>query len=65
MSNQQHEKPIKVTISDPETGAVLDEQIVSNDYMLICAGKRYVKNIQIMGRTHMIAIASNWPVTGR
>jgi len=52
--------PVKVTVSDPETGKVLEERIVDNDYALICAGKRYVKSIQIMGwrqPTHMIAVA--------
>lgn len=32
------ELPIKVTISDPETGAVLDEATVSDDYLVITAG---------------------------
>lgn len=49
--------PVKVTISDPESGAVLEESILANDYCLICAGNRYVKSIQVMGRTHMLAIA--------
>lgn len=59
------EKPIKVTVSDPETGAELESRIVANDYVLICAGNRYVKNVQAMGRpgrmTHMIAVAVNHP----
>jgi len=50
-------QPIKVTITDPETGAVLEEKIVTNDYCIICTGTRYVKSIQQMGRTHMLAIA--------
>lgn len=50
-------KPIKVTISDPETGDVLEERTVENDYCLITAGNRYVKSMQVMGRTHMVAIA--------
>lgn len=56
-----YQKPIKVTISDPETGAVLDEKIVANDYVLITAGNRYVKSLQAMGRTHMIAVAVSKP----
>lgn len=55
------DKPVKVTISDPETGDELESRVVANDYCLICAGNRYVKSVQIMGRpgraTHMIAVA--------
>lgn len=51
------EKPVKVTISDPDTGEVLQEQVVANDYCIVCTGKRYVKSMQMMGRTHILAIA--------
>lgn len=54
---QEHKGPVKVTVSDPETGKVLEERIVDNDYALITAGNRYVKSRQVMGRTHMIAVA--------
>jgi hypothetical protein len=47
---------IKVTVSDPETGEVLGEQIVKDDYLLICAGRRYLKSTQVMGKTHMLAV---------
>jgi hypothetical protein len=50
-------KPIKVTISDPETGQILEEKFVANDYMIVCAGNRYLKSVQIMGRTHMLVVA--------
>ena len=50
-------KPVKVTITDPETGETLEEKIVTNDYCIVCTGTRYVKSMQIMGRTHMLAIA--------
>lgn len=50
-------KPVKVTISDPDTGKELETRVFTNDYMIICAGNRYVKSTQIMGRTHMIAVA--------
>lgn len=53
----EQEKPVKVTISDPETGAVLQERIVANDYAIVCTGRRYVKSMQAMGQTHMLAIA--------
>lgn len=61
----EQQKPVKVTVSDPDTGEVLEEKIVANDYCLITAGNRYVKSLQVMGRTHMIAIAvsdgDGWP----
>jgi hypothetical protein len=50
------EKPIKVTISDPESGAVLEEKILANDYCLITAGNVHLKSVQTMGRTHMLAV---------
>lgn len=31
-------EPIKVTVSDPTTGEVLGEQVVTDDYVLVCAG---------------------------
>jgi hypothetical protein len=37
-------EPIKVTISDPTTGEVLAEQVVDNDFVLVCAGNRYLAN---------------------
>ncbi|HEY1034584.1 MAG TPA: hypothetical protein VGE09_06345 [Pseudoxanthomonas sp.] len=52
-----YQKPIKVTCSDPETGEVLQERVIQDDYVLICAGNRYLKSWQTMGRTHMLAVA--------
>lgn len=49
--------PVKVTVSDPETGEVLGEQVIDNDYVLICAGNRYVAhtNVHAYG-THVVTI---------
>lgn len=59
------DKPIKVTVSDPETGEEIESRVVANDYVLICAGNRYIKSVQAMGKpgrlTHMIAIAVKSP----
>lgn len=49
-------KPVKVTVSDPETGAVFEETIVANDYVVITAGTRYVGGVNIMGGTHIVYI---------
>lgn len=55
--DRESQKPVRVVVSDPETGKVLDDVIVTNDYCIVCTGQRYVKSMQIMGRTHMLAIA--------
>lgn len=31
---------IKVTVSDPDTGEVLAERVIDNDYVILCAGNR-------------------------
>lgn len=51
------DRPVKVTVSDSDTGEVLQEKVITNDYVLVTAGDRYVKSLQILGRTHMVAIA--------
>jgi hypothetical protein len=58
----QFEKSVRVTISDPETGDELESCIVSNDYVLVTVGNRYLKSAQIMGRTHILAVAVTKPL---
>lgn len=53
----ENQKPVKVTVSDPETGAVIEEKLIADDYCLVTAGSRYLKSIQVMGNSHMLAIA--------
>lgn len=43
--------PVKVTVSDPDTGEVLGEAVIENDYMVVCAGNRWVSNTQIAPNT--------------
>jgi len=50
-------KPIKVTITDPDTGDVLAEKVVIDDYVLIVSGRRYLKSMQVWGRTHQLNVA--------
>ncbi len=52
---------IKITVTDLATGQVLQEKTITNDYVVICAGNRYVKSLQVMGSTHMIAVAKDKP----
>lgn len=40
---------VKVTVSDPETGEELESRIVDNDFMVICAGDRYLGGVQAYG----------------
>lgn len=50
-------EPIKVTVSDPTTGEVLGEQIVENDYVVICAGDRYLAHTTAHANgTHVLTI---------
>lgn len=50
--------PVKVTVTDPATGEVLGEQVIDNDYIVVCAGTRYVSGTQAYpGKgTHVITI---------
>lgn len=49
--------PIKVTVSDPNTGEVLGEQVIEDDYVLICAGRTHVASTQIYAiGTHVVTI---------
>lgn len=56
MNDRDMTKPVKVTVSNPETGVVLEEKLLENDYVVITAGNRYVDGIQIMGGTHIVYI---------
>jgi len=48
---------IKVTISDPDTDEVLGRQILDDDYVVVCAGNRYVTNTNVHANgTHVITI---------
>lgn len=48
---------IKVTVSDPDTGEVLGEQVIDHDYMVICAGSAHLANTQAHANgTHVLTI---------
>ena len=48
---------IKVTVTDPDSGEVLGERVIENDYILICAGNRYLSHTdaQVNG-THVLTV---------
>jgi len=58
---KEHTGPVKVTVTDPATGEVLQEKTFSDDYMIITAGNRYVKSWQVWGSTHQVNIARAKP----
>ena len=35
-------EPIKVTVTDPDTGEVLGEKLLDDDYMILTAGRVHV-----------------------
>lgn len=48
---------IKVTVSDPETGEVLDETVIDNDYVIVCAGTCYRHHVgRFTNGTHVITV---------
>lgn len=50
-------EPVKVTVSDPDTGEVLGEAIIENDYTIIAAGTCYVANATAHANgTHVLTI---------
>lgn len=49
--------PIKVTVTDPATGEVLRERLLDNDYLVLCAGTRYLAHTSVHANgTHVITI---------
>lgn len=57
MSNIACKSRIKVQVRDPDTDEVLEERIVHNDFVVICAGDRYIKSTQQWGQTVQLNIA--------
>jgi hypothetical protein len=50
-------EPIKVTVSDPDTGEVLGEQVIEDDYVLICAGSARLDSTQAYALgTHVLTV---------
>lgn len=51
-------EPIKVTVTDPATGEVLGEQVVTDDYVLVCAGTAELTHTQASPTTgtHVLTI---------
>lgn len=48
---------IKVTVTDPDTGEVLGERLLDNDYMVICAGNRYLTHTNAHANgTHVLTV---------
>jgi hypothetical protein len=55
-------EPIKVIVSDPDSGDVLAEQVIDNDYVVICAGRTHVAHTNAHANgTHVITIKEARP----
>ena len=51
------QKSVKVTVSDPQTGEVLGEQVCEDDYVLVVAGTCYRDGVQVHANgTHVITV---------
>jgi hypothetical protein len=61
MTDEEYTGPVKVTVTRIDTGEVLQERTLSNDYLLICNGNRYVKSMQMWGQTHQLNIGVEKP----
>lgn len=57
--------PIQITISDPKTGEVLESKVIHDDYVLICAGNRYLRSLTVWGRTYQLNIAVSNTIEGK
>jgi hypothetical protein len=57
MSKIIQKNRVKVQVRDPDTDELLEEKIVDNDYVVVCAGNRYIKSMQVWGSTHQLNIA--------
>ena len=56
--------PVKVTVTDPGTGEVLGEKLLDNDYMVLCAGNRYVAHTNAHANgTHVVTIKRDTEAT--
>ncbi|MFJ4173381.1 hypothetical protein [Microbacterium sp. NPDC089696] len=56
-------EPVNVTVSDPETGEELESRIVDNDFMVICAGDRYIDGVQAYGNGTQVLTVKRRPAT--
>lgn len=50
-------EPIKVTVTDPATGEVLGEQVIDNDYVILCAGRARLDGVvRHANGTHVLTV---------
>ena len=48
---------VKITVTDPDSGEVLGEQLLNDDYTVICAGDRYLAHTNAHANgTHVVTI---------
>ncbi len=42
---QEYEGPVKVTVTRPDTGEVLEEKLLNNDFAILTHGDRYLAEV--------------------
>jgi hypothetical protein len=57
MAHYEGVTKVRIVVTDPETGKVLDDAVIENNYVLITVGNRYLKSSQVWGRTHQLNVA--------
>lgn len=51
------EEAIKIQVRDPTTDELLEETVIENDYLIICAGGCYVGHTQAHANgTHVLTV---------
>jgi hypothetical protein len=54
--SSNHE-PIKIQVRDPVTDELLEESLIENDYLIICAGRCYLAHTQAHANgTHVLTV---------
>ena len=53
---------LRVTVTDVATGEVVDETVIYDDYLLICAGHPYLANTRAYANgTHVLTVKNAGP----
>lgn len=56
--------PIKVTVSDPDTGEVFETRVLDDDFLVLCAGDRYIDGVQAYANGTQVLTIKRRPEQG-